>query len=65
MAATKVLVAADNFAAEVDGVEYIVRAGERVASDRPLAEAHGDSFKPVEPSADLTAPKRPRRSTKT
>ena len=56
MAAAKLLVARESFAADHDGEEVFITVGTRVPSTHPLAKAYPDLFGPVEPEADLEPP---------
>jgi hypothetical protein len=66
MAAGTLLVAVGSFACEHEGREIVVRVGERIAAEHPLAKKHAAMFVPVEPTPDIerSAPRanrRPRR----
>ncbi len=63
MAADKLLVATGSFACEHEGREIVVRVGERIAADHPLAKKHAAMFAPVEPVPDIeqAAPRAKRR----
>jgi hypothetical protein len=61
-AARKLLAARESFVTEVDGRELIVRAGDVVEADHPVAKAHAHYFEPAdEPDLVEDAPPRKRR----
>jgi hypothetical protein len=50
-AKTTLLAAKDGFICEVRGVEHLIKQGEKLPSDHPVAKAYPDLFEPAKEAA--------------